>query len=141
MLRTTCLSLLAALALLGCAKKDPLLGSWTTTSTVGTSKIDTTYTFKDDKTYKADQKVSVMGQEITATEDGTYTRDKDTLVITGKSLNITSQMPDVVKQQIKKGWEQQLKKPRTVNLVWDGDDKVTASMDGAAGSQTWARKK
>lgn len=144
MLRIIALSLLATIAVLGCAKKDPLLGSWTTSWMVGTNKMDTTYTFNQDRTYKSEQKMQLMGQDLSSVKSGTYSWDKEKLVLTVKSFDITSQMPDAVKQQIMKSWNQKAKKPRTVSLTWDGDDKVNAIMEGesgAASNQTWVRKK
>ena len=82
--------------------------------------------------------MSVMGQELVFSMNGTYEAKEKNLSITVKDIAV-QKAPEQFKAMIEEGMKKQTGKTQTGTITWDGEDKFTLAEGGK--QQPFTRKK
>lgn len=118
---------LCAVAVVGCAKPDPLIGTWT--GQIQTMEF--TMNFKADKTYEMG--MSNAAQKVKITLNGDYKREGDKLTMTPRGVK-TEGMPAELKSMVEEQMKKDTGKSQTGTIKFKNDDEVEISGFGQGGS-------
>lgn len=108
---------LAAILVVGCAPRNPYLGTWGSEVTVQGMTVQVTHTFAEQGVYGA----SLKSGDITGRIAGTYSYEGDRLTITPQSFDLDTSKAGVfgkLADQFRPEVEKEMKKPQAGKVVW-----------------------
>ena len=134
---------LAALVVAGCQSADPMVGTWTTQTSMMGSPGTVEATFGADGSYRSESKFDVAGNTLTMSDTGSWKYvDGKKLKLTLATMDVKLASPNPTMQSMIEG-----QKDRVIaafnaapagDVKVEGKDKVTLSLGGQA--VTFTRK-
>ncbi|MBS1716108.1 MAG: hypothetical protein JSS72_00070 [Armatimonadetes bacterium] len=112
---------LALIAIVGCAPKNKLLGTWESTVAAGPASVTTTTTYKDDGSFNASVEIKGGPVPTKASYTGTYKLDKDDLTTTVDPKTVVLDPPDDNFKNMVVG----SLKSQTAKLSWNGESQFS----------------
>lgn len=127
-------AVLAVLLAVGCAKKSPLIGTWTTTRNGTTMNM----TFNDGGSFTGTADLAMPGTApAKLTFSGDWTMAEKKLTIVGKDVKIDG-LDKRIEAMAKPQIEKSMKESQTSDVEFKGDNEMTITFQGVP--TTFTRK-